>query len=563
MQQSRRFVAARRGHLGPPRARSPFGGPMTYSTASLPSLRWLIAAPLTASPSGRVVPLADALDQLALSVVIDLGPAIGADGPRPTGVQFAKLRSFTRAGVLTATPLLNNLNALADRIAASTKIPRGRRRARRDRQDRRRRPAARRGRPDLRPEARPGARRITCPRGQPRPRRRRPRRRAAHEAPAPAAPPVDRTSAILDAIVQTSAPRPSASEADNTRTARERIAAAAARGADLALAEPAVRAREALWRDLKLVHEQCANRQGFSASVLDADPAIVARYLGQLAEDDPMARPDVVFLAHAADIETLPVLAEHAADALVPIVVSVPAASLGRADLGALAELPAADLPPAWADLRDDPNSRWLAAATNPVFHVRDGVRDILGDPALTLAAMMAASHRDTGGLASLARAGAFKAPLIADAPANGGDPPAPTEQLALLKTQGKLAGHGLIALGSPRTGESIVVAACPMVHAAEDTGSLPAQLLTGRIVRFALWVRAQIPPGAPAQAVQRLFSEAASVSLLPDLTRDEAAFSAIVDEANRQVMITARVHPAIAGAPLEIHFPLPLPGFG
>ncbi len=536
---------------------------MTYSTASLPSLRWLIAAPLTASPSGRVVPLADALDQLALSVVIDLGPAIGADGPRPTGVQFAKLRSFTRAGVLNATPLLNNLNALADRIAASTRLPAP--------ADVLAAIAKIVGVGPLHAEVAT----IYAPKPAPAPVSA-PVPEASHapaatnlvdelltQAPAPAAPPVDRTSAILDAIVQTSAPRASASEADNTKAARERIAAAAARGADLALAEPAVRAREALWRDLKLIHEQCANRQGFSASVLDADPAIVARYLGQLAEDDPMARPDVVFLAHAADIETLAVLAEHAADALVPIVVSVPAASLGRADLGALAELPAADLPPAWADLREDPNSRWLAAATNPVFHVRDGVRDILGDPALTLAAMIAASHRDTGGLASLARAGAFKAPLIADAPADGSDPPAPTEQLALLKTQGKLAGHGLIALGSPRTGESIVVAACPMVHAAEDTGSLPAQLLTGRIVRFGLWVRAQIPPGAPAQAVQRLFSEAASVSLLPDLTRDEAAFSAIVDEANKQVMITARVHPAIAGAPLEIHFPLPLPGFG
>jgi type VI secretion system protein ImpC len=97
------------------------------------------------------------------------------------------------------------------------------------------------------------------------------------------------------------------------------------------------------------------------------------------------------------------------------------------------------------------------------------------------------------------------------------------------------------------------------MVHAAEDTGSLPAQILTGRIVRFALWVRAQIPPGSPAQAVQRLFSEAASVALLPDLTRDEAAMTAIVDAANNQVVITARVHPAIAGSPLEIHFALPL----
>lgn len=536
---------------------------MTYSTNSLPSLRWLLAAPLTAQPTGRVIPLADALDQLALSVVIDLGPAIGADGPRPTGVQFAKLRSFTRAAVITATPLLNNLNALADRIAASSKLPSS--------VDILSAVAKIVGVGPLHAEVAA----IYTPKPAPAPAAE-PVPAASHapaaadlvdelltQAPAPAAPvpATDRSAAILDAIVRPSEPRASATDADNTRAARERIAAAAARAADLALAEPAVRAREALWRDLKLVHEQCANRPGFSASVLDADPTIVARYLAQLAEDDPMARPDVVFLAGAADLETLPVLAEQAADAMVPIVVSVDHAALGAADLTALAAHEPAQLPEAWTDVRADDNTRWLAAVTNPVLHVRDAQRTLHGDPAFTLAAMIAASHRDTGGLASLARAGAFKAPLIADPPATGGDPPPPTQQLALLKTQGRLAALGLVALGSPRTGESIVVAACPMVHAAEDTGSLPAQILTGRIVRFALWVRAQIPPGAPAAAVQRLFSEAASVSLLPDLTRDEAAMTAVVDVANKQVQITARVHPAIAGAPLEIHFPLPIAG--
>ncbi len=536
---------------------------MTYSTATLPSLRWLLAAPLTASPTGRVVPLADALEQLALSVVIDLGPALGADGPRPTGVQFAKLRSFTRAGVITSTTLINNLNALADRIAASTRIP----------------PAADVlaavakivGVGPLHAEIAA----IYAPKPAPAPAAE-PVPEASHapassdlmdellaKAPAPATATERTPASILDALVGAGQPRPSASEADMTRAARERIAAAAVRAADLALADPAVRAREALWRDLKLVHEQCANRQGFSASVVDADATTVARYLAQLAEDDPMARPDVVFLAGTADIETLDVLAEQAADALVPVVVSLTPASLGRADLNALADIPPADIPAAWTDLRADGNTRWLAAATNAVVHVRDAQRTIHGDPAFTLAAMIAASHRDTGGLASLARAGAFRAPLVSDAAAGGDDPPPPTEQLALLKTQGRLASLGLIALGSPRTGESIVVAACPLVHAAEDAGSLPAQILTGRIVRFALWVRAQIPPGSPAPAVQRLFSEAASVALLPDLTRDEAAMTAIVDAANNQVVITARVHPAIAGNPLEIHFALPLSGLG
>ena len=134
-----------------------------------------------------------------------------------------------------------------------------------------------------------------------------------------------------------------------------------------------------------------------------------------------------------------------------------------------------------------------------------------------------------------------------------------PTEALAVTRTQARVARHGLICLGSPRTGESLVVAACPLVHAAEDVGSLPAQILTGRIVRFALWVRAQVPAGAPAQAVRRLFAEASDVSLMPGLSRDEASMTAELDATGRQIEIVARVHPSIAGAPLEIQFGLPL----
>ena len=84
---------------------------MTYSTATLPSLRWLLAVPISAAPTGRIVPLGEALDQLAITATIDLGPAIGADGPRPTGVPFAKLRSFTRAAVIAGFASTSNLEA--------------------------------------------------------------------------------------------------------------------------------------------------------------------------------------------------------------------------------------------------------------------------------------------------------------------------------------------------------------------------------------------------------------------------------------------------------------------
>jgi type VI secretion system protein ImpC len=531
---------------------------MTYSTAALPSLRWMISVPLTASPSGRIVPLADALEQLALSVSIDLGPALGADGPRPVTVQFARLRAFNRAAVIAGTPLLAGLHGLSERLTPSSRWPTA---------DVLAVVSEFVGKGPLHAEV------AAIYAAKPPPAAPAPAPTAAADsalvdellATAPAPAPTARPAAIIDAIVRSNQPaQPSASEADRTRAARERIAAAVHSAAELALADPAVRAREALWRDLKLLHEQCAHRQGFSASLLDADRDIVAAYLTQIADDDAMARPDVIFLGGAYDeLEGLDELAELAADAMVPVVFGVSPATVGKPDLTALAELPVADASPAWTALRADTNTRWLAAVINPAVHVRDGAREVHGAPALTLAAMIAASHRTTGGLASLARAGAFPAPLTSDTTRADEHAPPPTVELALLRTQGRLAAHGLISLGSPRTGESLVVAACPVLHAAADAGSLPAQILTGRIVRFALWVRGQVPPGASATAVQRLFSEAATVSLLPGLTADEASMSATVDAAARQVIITARVHPAIAGAPLEINFGLPLANLG
>lgn len=533
---------------------------MPYSTTTLPSLRWLLAAPLNATPGGRVVPLIDALEAMAFTPVIDLGPAVGAEGPRKVAVPFARLRSFTSAAVLGAAPLLVSLVALEQRIAGNIGM------------------AAR----DLLaglaaivgegPLYREVAALYAAPTEVQEKESAAPVAEVTdagslvdellNRAAAPAVP-VDRTAAILDAIVRNGAPRPSASTAAAARGARERILAAAQRGAEAALADPGVRAREALWRDLKLVQEQCANNKGLAASVLDGDLALVGQYLTQLADDDPMARPDVVFVRGSLrDAGGLGELAGQASEAMVPVVVSVAAEALGKPALAELVDLAADALAPAWTELRADEDTRWLAAVVNPVVHAREGARTIHGDPALTLAAMIAASHRDSGGLASLARAGSFPSPLGGEA-GQDGELPAPTEFLALTRAQGRLARHGLIAIGSPRTGESLVVAACPLVHAAEDVGSLPAQILTGRIVRFALWVRGQIPPGASAQTVRRLFAEAADVSLLPGLTRDEAAMTAELDEAARRIDIVARVHPAIAGAPLEIRFGLPVASLG
>ena len=63
-------------------------------TSQNPGLRWLIAAPLSATPSSRTLDLVDVLDQLGFTATVDLGPALGAAAPLPTAHAFPRQRAF-------------------------------------------------------------------------------------------------------------------------------------------------------------------------------------------------------------------------------------------------------------------------------------------------------------------------------------------------------------------------------------------------------------------------------------------------------------------------------------
>lgn len=542
-------------------------------TSQNPGLRWLVAAPLSASPGGKTLDLVDALDQLAFTATVDLGPALGAAGPLPTALAFPRLRAFSLAAVLAAAPPLAELQALSERLGG---------------------PPSKRPTPPellaavarvagegplhaalaalLAEPAPASAATPASPTPQPEP--------AAASAslvddllaqasrPAEPAPSAARPSAIIEAIVRGSAPaRPPTRDTGALRAARDHLDAALAAAARAALADPAVLARESLWRGLKLLHEQCPREPGPRVSLVDVDLAGLPAVLAQLDELEAMDRPDAVFLAEPVrDLEPLGALAGQAAELMVPLVVGLAPEALGCADLDALFALgdaPAA-VPEAWTGLRADEDTRWLTAVVNPVALVSEGSgaarRVLLGAPALALAALLSASERDTAGLASLARPGAVRAPAVWE-PATGPDQGAqlPTARFAALRAQGRLGLLGLVALGSPRGGDSLVVAACPVVHAAADAGSLPAQILTGRIVRFSTWLRDQLTAGTAAHEVEALFAQAAGVLLFPNLTPEAAALQVKVDAAGTTLEVSATVHPAIAGLRLEILFALPL----
>jgi len=522
--------------------------------SSAPGLRWLVVARLADSPSGRTRSLADALDQLGFTAKVDLGPALGAAGPLAVDLAFPRLSSYAIAGVLTALPLAE-LAALSQRLGGPpSKCPA---------------PAellatvARvAGEGPLHAElaavfAEPAAPPPAAPGGD----------LVAELLARATAPEPDRAAEIVQSIIRAAQPAKPATKSSALRAARDRLDAALGAAARAALDDPAVRAREALWRSLKLLHAQTPRDAGPKVSVLDTDLAGLAALYTALADDEPMDRPDAVFLAEpVTDPTQLAALAEQAAQIHVPLVVSLEPATLGRQDLGALtalAEEPA-QIPAAWTELRAHDDTRWLAAAVNQVALVSEsgGVerRVVFGSAGLALAALFSASQRDTGGLASLARPGVVRAPANWE-PATGPDvgTSIPTERFASLRAQARLAALGLTAIGSPRGGDSIVVAACPTLHIGEDAVSLPAQILTGRIVRFAFWALAQVPAGSSAPDVESLFTQAAGVFLFPGLQPEAASLRAKIDGAGTHVTITASVHPAIAGARLEIQFALPL----
>lgn len=540
-------------------------------TTQNPGLRWLIAAPLSAAPSGKTLDLVDVLDQLGFTATIDLGPALGAAAALPTTIAFPRLRAFSIAAVLAAAPPLAELQALSERLGG----PPSKRPTPAELLAAVERiagqgplhaalatllgeapvPAAAPAAPAPASDAAAGASLVDDLLAQ------------ATRAPEPAPSP-SRPSAIIEAIVRGNQPaKPQPRDSGALRAARDHLDAIVAATARAVLSDPAVLARESLWRGLKLLHEQCPREPGPRVSLVDADLAGLSAVLAQLDELEAMERPDAVFVAEPVrDLAPLGPLAGQAAELMVPLVVSVAPEALGAADLDglfALGDAPAG-VSAAWTELRADEDTRWLAAVVNPVALVSEGNgaarRVLLGPPALALAALLSASERDTAGLASLARPGAVRAPAVWE-PSAGPDHGAqiPTGRFAALRAQGRLGLLGLIALGSPRGGDSLVVAACPIVHAAADAGSLPAQILTGRIVRFSTWFRDQIAAGTAAHEVEVLFAQGAGVLLFPNLAPEAASLQVKVDDTRTAIDISATVHPAIAGLRLEIQFSLPL----
>jgi type VI secretion system protein ImpC len=541
-------------------------------------VRWLVAGAFTPAPTGRRFHLttddfAAELAKAASGLRVTVPDRLGGAGQRTFELSFDKLRAFGVMELLAAVPGLKKLQALTEGFMKAEP-----------------------SRP-LTPEE--GAARVaevvgagrlssavSAALGG-----------AAPEAPAAPAPastpaassgedlvgellakaeassPSATAKAGVDAFVRAMAPTGPglAPMSPNARRAvRDVIELALINTAkDLLAAEPVARL-EAGWRGLRFLLEQCPTASGIAVEVLDVEPAQVPEALAQAVKAEPFERPDVCFVIDATDdVARLRQLAAVGEEFHVPVVVTVTPALLGTT----LAELPTAlddekrSLPEAWVELRKEESSRWLCPVLNRMVAASEkrGVlnRASFASPAFAVAAMLSASFRATGSFARLTgQPGGLQAPGTWEPPGGRDAGSAhPTEAFLSIRAQTRLSELGILGLGSGRNTDMMILSVAPMACGNAHVMPLSAQLLTGRIVRFALWVRDQLPAGSSAQDLSTLFSQAAEVFLFGGMSELGRLKADLVpgEDGTQLIQVEAAVRPEQAGS-TRFHMAFALP---
>jgi predicted component of type VI protein secretion system len=377
--------------------------------------------------------------------------------------------------------------------------------------------------------------------------------------------------AFLKAVgTRASAPANPTSVAAPARALVEEAVQATARDV---LAHPLVARLESAWRGLKMLVDLCPKSSGMAVEVLDVEvPAGVEGVESQLPVDR-FERPDALFVVEPVeDVAALGRLAALGERAQLPVVVDVPSSLFGvksAAEVVNRVEEERGGLSEAWEALRAEESSRWLSAALHRVVVMVDGQgarrRTCFASAALGVASLLASSFRETGSFARvLGGAGGVQAPSVWQLPpGRDGGMAVPTETFFPVRTQSRLAELGVLGLGSGRNSDVLQLTAAPMVYGGEYKVPLPAQILTGRIVRFAQWVRDQLPPNAGDAEVATLFTQAADIFLFGGATPAGRVRGEVVStgEGIRGVRVTALVRPEYAGMPLELGFVLPMRG--
>lgn len=537
-------------------------------------LRMRILGAFTPTPSGRVfslspTTLAQTMTEASLTCVARVADRLGAGGTREIALSFTSPRSFQIREVVSSCPPLAALRALADDLGG----------------DASRAPSA--AAAIQRVEEIVGRGALTSALatafgigGEPS------RTEKLAQGGHADTPNVDailaqgilpaKTSSTVagavDALVRTMrGSHPGAGPPKGARAARAALEEAVYLTAADALRDPLVARLEGAWRGLKLLLDQCPEASSTAIEVIDVAPEGLLAALDADLPEDPVDRPDLfVIVDPCDDLALLSRLADAGERLLAPVLVAVSPQLFGveAPEVSTEVEKEGGGLPEAWGALRAEEATRWLCVATNRAVVASEGVgaarRTAFTSPSLVLAAMLAASFRDTrsfaritGGPGALDTGASWEPPSPRDAGVS-----IPTEAFFSLRAQAALARHGILGLGSARNSTKVMLSELPMVRAAADAAPLPAQILTGRIVRFAQWVARTVPSDASDRDAALLFEEAAKVFLFAGLDEGTASLRAGVGkdaQGTRTVEVACALHARHAGVPFQMAFALPL----
>jgi type VI secretion system protein ImpC len=553
-------------------------------------VHWLLLGSLSSTPSGRRFILdfdsfAESLRAADLRAKVEIGAALGASRSMLVEIAFEQLKQYAMKHVLASVPLLETLRKLAEDLGG---------------------PSSRRPSDDAavakvieligdgplaaelrRTFANEDLKDEPAPASEPAP--------AAAKSSDPEAGLVGEllerhetrqadtkraVDSFITAVLAARGRKPAGGEPPkpSNRRARELIETAVYGAVAAILEDPAVMQPEALWRGLQLIAKQAPRRSSGHGNtlveVVDVAPSGIEAALRECLDDEPMNRPDAFFcFDRIEDPERLTALASAAEDMHAPIVVGVGPRLFGVDDPEKVMQVlrdakpdASAAMPEGWAELRVDEVSRWLSVTTNDVVVAAEGAgasrRTVLGSSVFALAAMLASSYRETGGFARIVgKDGSLKAPGLREvASGREAGTTIPTAAFLSIRAQAELAELGIIGLGSGRNSELVALSNVPTVRGSKDAVPLPAQILTGRLVRFARWVNDQVPAGQTRDEVVKLFKEAATVFLFPGLSSGAELHAGVVNiDGAPAIRLVANVHPRLAGIPFEVGFDLPL----
>jgi type VI secretion system protein ImpC len=553
-------------------------------------VHWLLLGSLSSTPSGRRFILdfdsfAETLRAADLRAKVEIGAALGASRSMVVEIAFEQLKQYAMKHVLASVPLLETLRKLAEDLGG---------------------PSSRRPSDDAavakvieligdgplaaelrRTFANEDLKDEPAPASAPAPAAAKPsdpeaglvgellERHETRQADTKRA-----VDSFITAVLAARGRKPAGGEPPKpaNRRARELIETAVFGAVTAILEDPAVMQPEALWRGLQLIAKQAPRRSSGHGNtlveVVDVAPSGIEAALRECLDDEPMNRPDAFFcFDRIEDPERLTALASAAEDMHAPIVVGVGPRLFGVDDPEKVMQVlrdakpdASAAMPEGWAELRVDEVSRWLSVTTNDVVVAAEGAgasrRTVLGSSVFALAAMLASSYRETGGFARIVgKDGSLKAPGLREvASGREAGTTIPTAAFLSIRAQAELAELGIIGLGSGRNSELVALSNVPTVRGSKDAVPLPAQILTGRLVRFARWVNDQVPAGQTRDEVVKLFKEAATVFLFPGLSTGAELHAGVVNiDGAPAIRLVANVHPRLAGIPFEVGFDLPL----